>query len=325
MIVTRTPYRISFVGGGTDFRDFYKDVPGLVVSTAIDKYMYITVKHRFEDDFRVSYHKTEIKNKVRDIEHPIVRECLKLVGIKKGLEITSIGDVPAGTGLGSSSSFTVGLLNALFALQGIRKSAEDLASLASKVEIDILKEPIGKQDQYISAYGGIKKIQFNPDEGVAVKNIILKDGVLRDFKGNLLMFYTGHKRSASSILHQQKNNCRRNKESLKALKEMAVRFYDCLMQGNDLCLLGRILHEGWLIKKGLASDISNSYIDGIYKDGLRAGAIGGKVLGAGGGGFILFYCPKKRQKDLRNSLKRLREFKFNFEPNGSKVVYTGGV
>ncbi|MFH1877995.1 MAG: GHMP kinase [Candidatus Omnitrophota bacterium] len=234
MIITRTPFRVSFIGGGTDFKGFYSATPGMVISTAINKYMYITVKRRFEDTFRVSYHKTEIVRKVKDIEHPIVREALKLTGINKGLEITSIGDIPAGTGLGSSSSFTVGLLNALFAIQGKLKPAEELARLASRIEIDILREPIGKQDQYIAAYGGIKRIQFNPDESVFVDALVLKPHVIKKLKENLVVFYTGNKRKSSSILREQKNNCHKNVVYLKKLKDLVSEFHDCLTDGRDM-------------------------------------------------------------------------------------------
>jgi len=324
MIITRTPFRISFMGGGTDFREFYKTTPGIVLSTAINKYMYITVKRRFEDTFRVSYHKTEIVKKVKDIQHPIVREALKLAGIDKGLEITSIGDIPAGTGLGSSSSFTVGLLNALFSLEGKLKSAEELARLSSKIEIEILKEPIGKQDQYIAAYGGIKKIQFNPDESVFVDAVILKPHVIKKLKENLVVFYTGRKRKASSILCEQKNNCRKNIAYLKKLKDMAFEFNDCLTDGRDMSRLGTLLNESWLLKKGLSAHVSNSLLDEIYEKALRSGALGGKILGAGGGGFLLLYCLRERQDKLRRSLRGLRELDFDFEPQGSKIIYVGG-
>jgi len=324
MIITRTPFRISFIGGGTDFREFYKTTPGIVISTAINKYMYITVKRRFEDTFRISYHKTEIVNKVKEIEHPIVREALKLTGTKEGVEVTSIGDIPAGTGLGSSSSFTVGLLNALFALQGKLKSAEELASLASHIEINILKEPIGKQDQYVAAYGGIKKIQFNSNESVFVDSIIIKPQVIKKLKENLVVLYTGQKRKASSILHEQKDNSHKNTGHLNKIKDLTLEFYNCLMSGRDLSRIGILLNESWLLKKELSTQISNSQLDEIYKKALKSGALGGKILGAGGGGFLLLYCPKEQQSKLRYSLRKLRELDFSLEPQGSKIIYVGG-
>lgn len=324
MIITRTPFRISFIGGGTDFREFYKITPGIVISTAINKYMYITVKRRFEDTFRISYHKTEIVRKVNDVEHPIVREALKLTETRKGVEITSIGDIPAGTGLGSSSSFTVGLLNALFALQGKLKSAEELAQLASYIEINKLKEPIGKQDQYIAAYGGIKRIQFNPNESVFVDSIVIKPQVIKKLKENLVVFYTGQKRKASSVLREQKNNCHKRIEYLEKLKDLTSEFYNCLIRGKDLLKIGTLLNESWLLKKKLSARVSNSYLDEIYKKALKAGAAGGKILGAGGGGFLLLYCPREQQTKLRSSLKGLKELDFDFEPQGSKIIYVGG-
>lgn len=324
MIITKTPFRISFIGGGTDLSEFYETTPGVVISTAINKYMYITVKRRFEDTFRISYHKTEIVKRIGEIEHPIVREALRLTGLKQGIEITSIGDIPAGTGLGSSSSFTVGLLNALFALQGKLKSADELARLACKIEIGILKEPIGKQDQYITAYGGFKRIYFNPDNSVYIDPVIIKPEIISKLKKWLLVFYTGKSRSASSILHDQKNNYLDKKEYFKKIKDLAFEFYECLRDGKELSRIGVILHKSWLLKKQLSRRISNSFIDKIYHEALGSGALGGKILGAGGGGFLLFYCPERFQKQLRRSLKKLKELNFNFEPEGSKIIYVGG-
>lgn len=324
MIITRTPFRISFIGGGTDLPEFYKNTTGVVISTAINKYMYITVKRRFEDTFRISYHKTEIVKRIQEIEHPIVREALRLSGINRGLEVTSIGDIPAGTGLGSSSSFTVGLLNALFALQGKLKSAEELARLACKIEINILKEPIGKQDQYIAAYGGIKRIYFNPDDSVYVDPVIIKPAIMKKLRESLLVFYTGKSRSASFILHDQKNNYLKKEEYFKKIKDLTFGFYDCLLKGNDLSKIGLILYKSWLFKKQFSRQISNGFIDKIYREALKAGALGGKILGAGGGGFLLLYCPKRNQSKLRQALSKLRELSFNFEPQGSKIIYVGG-
>ncbi len=323
MIITRTPFRISFVGGGSDIREFYRHTPGIVISTAINKYMYITVKRRFEDTFRISYHKTEIVERIEDIQHPIVREALKLAGINCGLEITSIGDIPAGTGLGSSSSFTVGLLNALFALNGKLKSAEELARLACKIEIDILKEPIGKQDQYIAAYGGMRRIQFNQDETVFVDMVLHKTDVIRKLGENLLMFYTGGKRSASPILSEQKKNCSDNMSYLEKIRDLTYEFYDCLTNGNDISRVGRLLHKNWRLKKRLAHNISNNRLDALYQKALSAGAVGGKLLGAGGDGFLLFYAEGPHRNRIKKALG-LRYVPFEFEPEGSKIIYIGG-
>ena len=323
MIITRTPFRVSFVGGGTDLPDFYRAEPGAVVSTAINKYMYIVVNERFDDTIRVSYSKTEIVKDVEQIQHPIVRETLKLVGITNGIEIISIADIPAGTGLGSSSSFTVGLLNALYAYNGSLKSAEELAREACHIEMDILREPIGKQDQYIAAYGGLRYIQFNPDETTFTEPIIYAQESKDELNRNLLLFYTGDTREARSILERQKANTsqRDRMESLKKMRDLAFELRNYLNSNCAPDILGEFLHKGWLLKKQLASGISSSKIDEYYKKAIGAGALGGKVLGAGGGGFLLLYCPGERQPKVREALSDLTLTEFSFEPEGSKIIY----
>ncbi|MEE9399128.1 MAG: GHMP kinase [Dehalococcoidales bacterium] len=323
MIITRTPFRISFVGGGTDLPEFYRVMPGAVVSTAINKYMYVVVNPRFTDAIRVSfYSKTEIVDTVDEIQHPIVREALKLVGISKGIEIASIADVHAGAGLGSSSSFAVGLLNALYAYNGTLKSAEELAREACHIEIDILGEPIGKQDQYITAYGGFRYLQFNSDETVFTEPIIWPKENTEQLTQNLLLLYTGNVREASHILAEQKENTRQGSkmDSLEKLRDMAFELKRQLNNNASPGILGEFLHEGWLLKKQLANSISSDQIDGYYEKALNAGALGGKVSGAGGGGFLLIYCPKEKQPRVTESLG-LRELKFSFEPEGSKIIY----
>lgn len=323
MIITRTPFRISFVGGGTDLPEFYRVTPGAVVSTAINKYMYVVVNPRFTDAIRVSfYSKTEIVDTVDEIQHPIVREALKLVGISKGIEIASIADVHAGAGLGSSSSFAVGLLNALYAYNGTLKSAEELAREACHIEIDILGEPIGKQDQYITAYGGFRYLQFNSDETVFTEPIIWPKENTEQLTQNLLLLYTGNVREASHILAEQKENTRQGSkmDSLEKLRDMAFELKRQLNNNASPGILGEFLHEGWLLKKQLANSISSDQIDGYYEKALNAGALGGKVSGAGGGGFLLIYCPKEKQPRVTESLG-LRELKFSFEPEGSKIIY----
>lgn len=323
MIITRTPFRISFVGGGTDLPEFYRFTPGAVVSTAINKYMYVVVNPRFTDAIRVSfYSKTEIVDTVDEIQHPIVREALKLVGISKGIEIASIADVHAGAGLGSSSSFAVGLLNALYAYNGTLKSAEELAREACHIEIDILGEPIGKQDQYITAYGGFRYLQFNSDETVFTEPIIWPKENTEQLTQNLLLLYTGNVREASHILAEQKENTRQGSkmDSLEKLRDMAFELKRQLNNNASPGILGEFLHEGWLLKKQLANSISSDQIDGYYEKALNAGALGGKVSGAGGGGFLLIYCPKEKQPRVTESLG-LRELKFSFEPEGSKIIY----
>lgn len=323
MIITRTPFRISFGGGGTDLRDFYKRAPGAVTSSTINKYMYIIVNKRFNDTIRVSYSKTEIVSSVDEIQHPIVREALKLVGITTEIEIVSIADIPAGSGLGSSSSFSVGLLNALYAYKGILKSAEELARDACKIEIDILGEPIGKQDQYIVAYGGLRHIQFNPDGGVFVEIVMCSKEYKEELSRNLLLLHTGISRGASSILREQKDNIKQvqNREILSKMRDLALEIRHCLANNSPLDTFGRLLHEGWMLKKQLASSISNHKLDEYYEKALRAGALGGKVTGAGGGGFLLLYCPHQHQQRVLEALHPLSAVKFSFEPEGSKIIY----
>ena len=323
MIITRTPFRISFAGGGTDLKEFYRIEPGEVISTAIKKYMYITVNPRFDSSIRVSYSHTEIVPSVDDIKHPIVREALKLVGIEGGIEIVSIADIPSGTGLGSSSSFTVGLLNALYAYKGILKSAEDLASQACRVEIELMGEPIGKQDQYIAAYGGMRSFQFNPDESVFVNPIIINDGNKKKMEQSLLLIFTGEARSASNILREQRKNIYKNDKfrNLQRMKDLANATKECLMNEFSVNKLGEILHQGWLYKKELATSISNDVIDAYYEKALKAGAIGGKLLGAGGGGFLLLICPAEKRSDVIQALGNLQEMEVSFEPEGSKIIY----
>lgn len=327
MIISRTPFRISFAGGGTDLKKFYREDYGAVVSTTINKYMYITVNSLstfYNHKIRISYSKTEIIDNVDEIQHPVVREALKLVGIDRGIEITSIADIPAGTGMGSSSSFTVGLLNALYAFQGKSVSPEQLAQEACKIEINLLKEPIGKQDQYAVAYGGLNYIQFNSSEDVFVNPLVLSREIKDKFNNHLMMFYTGITRKANSILKRQNKNIDSKKQDLKKMRELAIEIRKVLDGGEELGRVGEILHQGWLLKKELTSGISNDLIDGYYNKALEAGALGGKVLGAGGGGFILLYVSPQKQQKVREALGGLKELFFKFEYQGSTIIYVGG-
>ena len=327
MIISRTPFRVSFAGGGTDLKKYYEEEYGAVISTTIDKYMYITVNslssfHNYK--IRVSYSKTELVNNVDEIKHPVVREALKLVGIDGGIEIASMADIPSGTGMGSSSSFTVGLLDALYAFQGKSVSPERLAQEACKIEIEILKEPIGKQDQYAAAYGGLNYIQFNSDESVFVKPVISSREVKDELSNNLMMFYTNITRKASDILTRQTENTKYKKQNLRKMKEIAVDIKVILNEGKRLDKIGNILHQEWLLKKELTSKISNNIIDRYYNKALDAGALGGKVLGAGGGGFILLYVEPQNQQRVRKALGGLKELYFKFEYQGSTIIYAGG-
>jgi len=323
MIITRTPFRISFVGGGSDMEAFYSQHQGAVLSTSIDKYMYISShKYFFKDQVRVKYSQTETTEKVQDIKHPILREAIMRSGIEGGIEISSIADIPSGSGMGSSSAFTVGLLHNLHAIQRKYITHEELARQACEMEIDILKEPIGKQDQYAAAYGGLNIISFNKDGSVKVEPLHIKNEIYDTLQDNLIMFFIGNQRKASDILSEQKRNIA-DSEKFNTLKSMVSLVYDlrdCLYNGK-LDDFGPLLHENWLLKQKLASNISNSEIVDIYEKGLKNGATGGKLLGAGGGGFMLFYCEKKNQPKLIEALKPLDYFDFKFEKDGSKLIY----
>ncbi len=325
MIISRTPFRISFAGGGSDLRAYYELKPGAVTSAAIAKYMYVTVNRRFDNTIRVSYTKTEIVNAVDQILHGIVREALKLVGIDGGIEITTIADIPAGTGLGSSSSLAVGLLHALYACKDVFRSHEQLAEEACKLEIEILGKPIGKQDQYAAAYGNMNHIQFNADETVFVDPVICHKDTKERLDRNLLLFYTGVNRDATNILNEQSEGARSNEKKQKALERMVdlARELRKALCRDDLTSFGEILHQNWEYKKQMASGISNTNIDECYSQALKAGAQGGKVLGAGGGGFLLLYCEEEKQQRLRKVMSRLGlvETEFHLEPQGSKIIY----
>lgn len=319
MIISKTPFRISFAGGVSDIRDYYRHSYGSVVSTTINKFIYVTVNRKFDSKIRVSYSKTEIVPKVSKIKHPIVREGLKLTKLDGGLEITTIADIPSGTGLGSSSAFTVGLLNALYAFKGEHKGAELLADEACKIEIDILKEPIGKQDQYACAYGGLNQIRFNPDESVFVNPVISQKETKKELDSNLLLFYTGIHRRASAILTESKQNMGNLKEHVDTLRDLSEEMANAL-KDNDLSSFGELLNKAWQYKKKTGK-VSNPKIDKYYEKARAAGTLGGKILGAGGGGFLLLYCEKRYQKKVRERLSNLKETEFNLEPQGSRIIY----
>lgn len=323
MILTRTPLRVSFAGGGSDLEEYYRHEPGVVLSTAIDKYVYLAVKPHFDANFRISYSKTEFADTVDQIEHRLVRECLISLGISRGCEIVSMADLPARTGLGSSSSFTVGLLHALYADQGKIAIAEHLASEACRIEIEQLHEPIGKQDQYIAAYGGLQMIQFNPDGSVFVNPVVCTADRRRMLNERLLMFFVGGARDAREVLTRQKQNTDNKRAVLRRMCQIAHQLHGILTSCRDLGEFGVLLDEAWQAKKSLETSISNPRIDEFYVRGLRAGATGGKLLGAGSGGFLLFYCEPELQDSVRHELAELRERPFAFEPEGSKIVYIG--
>ncbi len=325
MIVTQTPFRISFAGGGTDLKEFYEKEQGTVLSTTIKKYMYIAVNRQFEDNILLKYARTELIKDAQEIQHPLIRQCFLKTKNKMPLEMASFADIPSsGTGLGSSSAFTVGLLKALYTALNENKENHTLAKEACEIEIDELKEPIGKQDQYACALGGLNVIRFNPDGSVAVEPIKIPDETKKALEDNLVLFYTGITRQSRTILTEQKKETLKQEKWLKLCKmrDLVFELRDALT-GGDLSSFGEILNKGWLLKKEIASGISNDIIDAYYKKALESGATGGKLLGAGGGGFLLLYCDKDKQQKLRESLP-LREIKFAFDPEGSRIVYLGG-
>ena len=321
MIVVQTPLRISFLGGGTDFRDFYTQEEGCVVSSAIDKYIYAIIKKRFDDKIRVGYTRTELVDNLDQLQHELVREALRLTGITRQVELSTMGDIPSeGSGLGSSSTVTVGCLHAMYAYQGHLVDAETLARQACAIEIEILGKPIGKQDQYIAAYGGLRFIRFKPDGTVEVEGVSISEELRRALNERLMLFFTGITRQASSILQEQVTQIRARMTILRELKALAIEGRRYLEQGQ-LDALGMALDRGWAAKRQLASGISNSEIDEMYLAARRAGALGGKITGAGGGGFLLLYCPPKFQDAVRYALRGLRELPFRLERDGTKVIF----
>jgi len=324
VIISRTPLRISFVGGGSDLPAFYERERGAVVSTAINKYIYITVNPKFDRKIRASYSRTEMVDSVDELKHELIREALKMAGIDGAIEITSISDIPSqGTGLGSSSTYTVGLLNALYAYRDHLAGAERLAREACEIEIEHCGKPIGKQDQYIAAYGGLKYIRFNPDDSVFVDPIICSSEARRQLQQRLLLLYTGLTRRADDILSEQSRNSVDDEEkqaSLRGMVDLAGQMWDAL-NCNELDGFGELLHANWMEKRRLASGISNPAIDRWYETARAHGAIGGKILGAGGGGFLLLYAPLERHEEICRALPELRPIPFHFEPQGSKLIF----
>jgi len=321
MVISQTPLRISFAGGGTDLKAFYSHEDGEVTSSTIDKYVYVIVKERFDDLIYINYSKKEIVESVDEIKHDLVREAMKLAGVEKGVEITTLADVPSGgSGLGSSSSITVGLLNALYAYRGDQISAEELAQKACHIEIDILGKPIGKQDQYIAAYGGIKFFKFKWDETVETECIRLRSELYRRFSSNLLLFFTGKTRDANFILSKQKKNTVKKLDVLRKIKKHANLARSALESG-ELDMVGEILNETWQEKKKMVDAISNGDIDEMYDKAIKAGALGGKISGAGAGGFLLLYVPREAQNRVREALSGYRELPFFLERHGSKIIF----
>jgi len=321
VIIIQTPLRISFFGGGTDFASFYQEEGGAVLSSAIDKYIFVTVKPRFDKKIRVGYTLTEMVDHIDEIHHELIREALRKTGINQGVEITTMGDIPsAGSGLGSSSTVTVGALHALYTMQGEIVPALRLAQEACEIEIDILGKPIGIQDQFIAAFGGLRLLEIDPDGEVQLKRVDLDPAIARTLNENLMLFYTGISRKSARILSEQKNNIHERVAVLRELKQMAYIATQAIQTCN-IDDFGKLLDESWQLKKSLASQISNSTIDDLYTTARQAGALGGKITGAGGGGFLLLYCPHQYQNAVRQALEPLQELPFLLERDGSKVIF----
>jgi D-glycero-alpha-D-manno-heptose-7-phosphate kinase len=320
MIVVQTPLRISFFGGGTDFQSFYQAEGGCVLSAAIDKYIYLVVKKRFDEKIRVGYTRTEMVDSVDEVQHELIREALRKTGITKGIEITTMGDIPAaGSGLGSSSTVTVGALQAMYTYLGEIVPARQLAKEACDIEIGVLGKPIGIQDQFIAAYGGLRFFEIREDGSVSATRVNCSEDMLRKLNESLMLFFTGITRQSSTILAEQSMNIQGRIPILRELKKMAY-VGRCEIEKGNIGVIGEMLHESWLLKKELASQISNDHIDEMYLAARQAGAIGGKLTGAGGGGFMLLVCPHDRQDAVRQALKGYQEMPFLLEPDGTKVI-----
>jgi len=320
MIIVQTPLRVSFFGGGTDFPSFYLSEGGSILSSTVDKYIYVMIKKRFDTKLRIGYTRTEMVDTVDEVEHELIREALRLTGINRGVEITTMGDIPAtGTGLGSSGAVTVGALHGMYTYLGEMVTAERLAREACHIEIDILRKPIGVQDQYIAAYGGLRFLEFKPSGEIVINRIELEPSLKRKLNESLLLFFTGMTRSSETILDEQERNIQNNIEILREMKKLAYEAHKEIKAGN-IDIIGELLHISWVLKKKLATNISNQTIDDIYNTALKAGAIGGKITGAGGGGFLLLYCQYEKREAVRSALSPLQELPFQLEPDGTKVI-----
>ena len=321
MIITQTPLRVGLVGGGTDLPDYYREHGGRVLNCAIDKYVYVIVKQRFDDDIYVNYSQKEIVSRVEELRHELVREAMYMTGVRSGVEITMLADIPSsGSGLGSSSSVTVGLLHALWAYQGHHASAEELAEGACTIEIDRCGKKIGRQDQYIAAFGGIRDIRFGPGDRVVADEIGISMPERRALQDQLMLFFTGATRSATTILAEQSANVAKSLEELDALRELAGVAAEGLRRGSAEAV-GEAMRESWALKRKLASGVTNDGIDRAVDLALEAGATGAKVTGAGGGGFLLVSCPQKSQVAVREALSHMSELPIRLDRLGSRVVF----
>ncbi len=324
MIISRTPFRVSFFGGGTDYPGWYEDHQGAVLATTIDKYCYITCRYLppfFEHKSRIIYSIIEhVQKDIDDIKHPAVREVFRFLNIHDGIEIHHDGDLPARSGLGSSSSFTVGLLNAIYALKGIMPTKERLAKEAIHIEQDLCKENVGCQDQVLAAYGGFNFIEFGGNQHLHVRRVTIPQQQMDFLQNHLMMFFTGFARTASEIAAQQVQNIPKKQKELSEMYQMVLTATD-ILNSNDLSGLGKLLNESWQIKRSLSNKITTPHIDELYNAAMDAGADGGKLLGAGGGGFLLMFVKPERQNKVRERLKKFLEIPFKFETLGSQIIF----
>jgi D-glycero-alpha-D-manno-heptose-7-phosphate kinase len=323
MIISRTPFRVSFFGGGTDYPAWFNEHPGAVLASTIDKYCYITARYLppfFEHRSRIIYSKMEHIHNVDEIDHPSVRETLRFLNIHEGVEIHHDGDLPARSGLGSSSAFTVGLLNSLYALKGAMPTKEQLAREAIHIEQDMIKENVGCQDQILAAYGGLNYIEFGGEGHLNVRRVTITKERTNEFQDHLMLFFTGFSRVASQIAIHQIQNIPRKQKELASMHELTREALNVLTIGN-LKTFGKLLHESWLLKRSLSDKISTAYIDEIYEKAMKAGALGGKILGAGGGGFVLIYAEPDKKADVRRALEGLLEIPFHLEHLGSQIIF----
>jgi D-glycero-alpha-D-manno-heptose-7-phosphate kinase len=321
MIITQTPYRVSFAGGGTDLPAFYEHDYGAVLSMAVDHHMYVTVSPRFEKTIRVAYTKVDVADTIDGVDHTIAREVLRMTDLPEHIEITTVGDVPAGTGMGSSSSLAVGLISALYAYKGHVTSPKFLAEKACEIEIDILGKPIGRQDQYAAAFGGINYIRFNPDHTVEVEPVPCDAGFIDQLERHILLLYTDQQRDADTILKKQSEGSRDKMSVLREMRDLAGELRTAISGAGDLDEFGRILHQGWELKRSLGFGISNQGVDDWYQAARAKGAMGGKLLGAGGGGFLLVMAPPERHDAIREAVGQPRELDFRVDRRGSRVIF----
>lgn len=324
MVISRTPYRVSFFGGGTDYPDWYRKHGGAVMATTINKYCYLTCRYLppfFEHRIRVVYSKIEDRQTTDEIQHPAVREVLRYLKIERGLEIHHDGDLPARSGMGSSSSFTVGLLHALYALTGSMPSKYQLAMESIYIEQELLKETVGSQDQVLAAYGGFNHIMFLPNGEISIRPVTLQKDRIEELNAHLMLFYSGSKRTASDIAESYVKDIESKKRQLRIMKDLVEESISILANCQDIIEFGELLHEAWQIKRGLSHKVSNPHLDQIYDEALSAGAIGGKVTGAGGGGFMMFFVPPSQQIKVKERLKHLIYVPFKFEFNGSQIIF----